>query len=52
MKRIRKALYQLVVAVALVVLAVGTVFIAKELKRLNDAIEHIRSEIPMSMLGN
>ena len=39
-------------AIAMIALAIGTFIIARELKRLNDNIEDIRSQIPMSLLGN
>lgn len=38
--------------VALIALAIAAVVIARELHRLNTNIENIRSEIPMSLLGN
>jgi hypothetical protein len=51
-KRWRKTLYQFVVAQSLIVLAAGSIMIAFQLARLNQSIEWIRSEIPLSMLGN
>jgi hypothetical protein len=37
---------------ALLVIAVSSIHIARELNRFNNFIDAIRSEIPMSLLGN
>jgi len=47
-----KLVYRIAVMLALAVLAIGTVRVAYELNRLNNFMDNVRSEIPMSLLGN
>lgn len=47
-----KLAYRAAMVSVLIVLAIGTVYIGYQLKRMNDHVEFIREQIPMSMLGN
>lgn len=47
-----KRVYRIIVMLALASLAVGTGFIGCQLSRLNQHIDFIREQIPMSLLGN
>ena len=47
-----KWVYRIAVVLALAAIAVSGAFVAYELNRINNFIDAIRSEIPMSLLGN
>lgn len=47
-----KTIYRIAVIFALCTMAGATLYVGVQLRRLNNNIEDIRSQIPMSLLGN